>query len=284
MDKVVDTIVSDISEKGEEVNLLLINMKAWIVEMLPIFLSSLIIFFLGWWLARIVSNFVKRTLTKSNLDASIVTFLSSLISALLKVIVCVAAISKLGINVNSIIAALGAASVAAGLAVKDTLANVASGVLIVLNKPFKLGDYVELKGIEGTVSKIEIMFTSLVTVDNKLILLPNSLITSDSIINYTANGTRRLDLTFCVGNNDIAKAKEVLREIVMNNVKIIMKEKSVIGVESHNYRGAKIIVKIWCNSDDYLDLQYEFLETAKSEFNKYQIIEPCSQVEVHIAT
>lgn len=244
---------------------------------------ALLILFIGWWLAKVLSKSIRKTMRRANVDEGIISFLYSIMIVAFRIIVVISAIAKLGINVTSLVAALGAAGVTIGLALKDSFSNIASGILIIINKPFKIGDYLETKDIQGTVLKIEMLFTTLKTYDNKIITVPNSKLTSDHMINYTSQKTRRLDLSYLIGYNDnIDKAKEVIRNIILSNDKALNSPEPVIAVSEHKDSGIEIVAKVWCNSGDYWPLYYEMQEKVKFEFDTNKISIPFNQVDVNI--
>ncbi len=272
------------TEPVSEINRITSMFFEWGKNILPMIISALIIFILGWWLSSVIDKIFLKAMKRSKLDVSMITFLNSLIKVCLKTIVVIAAIAELGVNVNSIIAAIGAVGVTAGLAVKDTLSNLSSGILLVLNKHFEVGDYVEINNVEGTVSKVEIMFTTLLTPDNKTISIPNSIVTANNIINYTTQGTRRLDIIFSIGyNDDILKAKNILQEIINSNPLIINKQSSLVAVNSQEASSVDIIVKVWCKADDYLNLKYQLSEIVKNSFDENNIAIPYNQLDIHMS-
>lgn len=255
----------------------------WLKEIAPHLLGSGILLLIGWWLTSFLTNMIKNGMIRAKIDASIISFTSSIIKTTLRIIVVISVLAQLGLNVASLVTAIGAAGVTAGLALKDSLSNFASGVLIILNKVFHMGDYLEFDGISGTVTNIDMMFTTLTTVDNKNIIIPNSKLTTDKIINYTAQETRRLDLNYLIGyDEDIAKVKSIISDIIMNSNKVLDEPKPIIGVGEHQDSGINIAVKIWCNVDDYWDLYYEMQEKVKTVFDEHQISIPFNQLDIHI--
>ena len=172
---------------------------------------------------------------------------------------------------------------AIALAVKDSLSNVASGILIIITKPFKVGDYIEIEGLEGTVYKIELMFTTLITADNKNVILPNSRVSANNVVNYTAQETRRLDLNFSIGyNDDIQQAKGILQRLIDQDPRVVRREESIIGVFSQDESGVTLALKVWCNTSDYWDLHYALEEQVKLAFDQAGITIPYPQMDVHL--
>ena len=277
------SLPSDIVENVNPFNSFIESFLNWFYIHAPSILIAIILLFISWWLAGIVSKIALKAMKRSKLDISMISFLNSPTKVALKVVAVLIFMGALGVNVSTIVAALGAVGVTAGLAIKDSLSNVASGMLLVLHKPFNVGDYIELENTQGTVAKVEIMFTTLVTPDNKTVIIPNSVVASHYIINYTSNKTRRLDLIFSIGYNDsIEKARNVIKEVISLNDKIVNKEKSIIVVESHMASSIDLGVKVWCNSSDFLQLKYELQESVKSAFEKNNISIPYNQLDIHL--
>lgn len=255
----------------------------WSKGFAPNFIFALIILFAGWWLAKVFSKSIKKAMKRAKVDDGIISFFYSIILVLLRIIVIISAVAKIGVNVTSLVAAIGAAGVTVGLALKDSFSNIASGILIITNKPFKVGDYLEVDNFQGTVIKVEMLFTTLKTYDNKIIVVPNSKLTSEQIINYTAQTTRRLDLSYMISyDDDLIKVKELLKTIIYTNSKVLNEPKPVIAVSEHNESGIKIIAKVWCEIDNYWPLYYEMQETVKLEFDKHSVSIPFNKLDVHI--
>ncbi len=256
---------------------------AWLKGFVPSLIFAVIILVVGWWLAKTLSKSIGKAMRRAKIDESIISFFYSIMIVLFRLIVIITAAAELGINVTSLVAAIGAAGVTIGLALKDSFSNIASGILIITNKPFKIGDYLEVDNFQGTVLKIEMLFTTLTTYDNKVIVVPNSKLTSEHLINYTAQKTRRLDLCYSVSyDTDLARAKDIIREVVLNNNKSLNEPKPIIAVAQHNESSINIIAKVWCNCEDYWPLYYEMQENVKNEFDKNNISIPFNQLDVNI--
>lgn len=259
------------------------QLLVWAQAIIPKFIGTILIVVIGWWLSNALVHLMRRTMDRTKADTGIVTFLCSLTLAVLKIIVCITAAAQLGVNVTSIIAALGAAGLAVGLALKDNMSNIASGAQIIFTKPFRVGDYLALESVEGTVTRIEIMFTTLTTFDNKEIIIPNSKIINSVITNYSAMQTRRLDLNYIIGyDDDISAAKELLNQMVSSRAMVLKDPAPLIAVGEHKENGIAIILKLWCNSNDYWPLYYDMQEHVKLEFDKAGITNiPLHQIAVH---
>lgn len=204
----------------------------WLEGILPNVVGAILIFVVGWWLSNVIIRLMKRAMLRVRTEVGIITFICSLANAAIKIIISITALAQLGVEVGSIIAAIGAAGVTVGLALKENMANVASGAQIIFTKPFTVGDYLLLDNVEGVVERIEIMFTTLRTFDNKEIVIPNSKVTVSTITNYTAMKTRRLDLHYSISyNDDLAKVKAVLGELVEKNPLVEKTPEPLVAVE-----------------------------------------------------
>lgn len=250
---------------------------------LPKIIGALLILGIGWWLSNKVVHLMFRAMRRSKADTGIVTFLCSLSRSLLKIIVCITAAAQLGMNVNSIIAALGAAGLTVGLAMKDSMSNIASGAQIIFTHPFRVGDYLSFEKIEGTVERIEIMFTSLRTFDNKEVVIPNSKITASIITNYSALTTRRLDLHYNIGyNDDIAKVKQLLMDLIESSPLALKEPAPFVAVGEHNDSTVTMEVRIWCKTEDFTALYFDMQEKVKLAFDEARINFPFNQLDVHV--
>lgn len=256
----------------------------WLVSMLPRLAASVLLFGLGWWLSNVVTRLMRRAVARAKGDAGVTTFLSSLLNILLKVIISIMAIAQLGVDVTSLIAAIGTAGLAVGLAMKDNMSNVASGAQIVLTGPFHVGDYLSVpaESVEGTVERIEMMYTTLRTFDNKEVVLPNMKLTSSTIVNYTAMKTRRLDLTYSVSySTDLDQAKALLTRLCEEEEKIEKDPVPLIAVGEYGDSSIAIVVKVWCKIENYWDAYYAMQGRVKQEFDKVGIEIPFPQLDVH---
>lgn len=253
----------------------------WMQNIAPKLIGALLILAIGWWLSNLLASLMRRGMDRAKADAGIVSFLCSLTRAALKIIVCITAAAQLGMEVTSIIAALGAAGLAVGLALKDNMANIASGAQIIFTKPFRVGDYLVMEGVEGTVTRIEIMYTTLTTFDNKEIIIPNSKMIVSIVTNCSAMETRRLDLSYSISyNDDIAAAKQLLNDMVSAEKRILQTPEPLIAVGELKEDGVALVVKVWCKSEDYWPVYYDMQEHVKLEFDKAGIAFPCRRIEI----
>lgn len=249
------------------------------LDYLPNLAVSVIVFFVGWILSKYLTNFIIKCIKRSKVDSAAIYFFKSLILITLRILVILVTLSQLGVNVSTIVTALGAATVTVGLALQDTLGNVASGILLIFTHPFKEGDYLKIGSDEGTVTKISLFSTHINTSDNKEIVIPNRNVTSESVINYSSHSERRVDLTFNIAyENDVLAVKKLIRNIIENNENILHEKAPVIGVFSQSDKCITLDVKFWCKTEEYWDLYYKIEEQVNIAFEEndvkvpYQII------------
>ena len=243
------------------------------------FVFALLIFFIGKWISKSVVKILGKALRKvGGVDDTLVKFLENIVYYALLTVVIIAALNKLGIATTSFLAILGAAGLAVGLALKDSLGNFASGVMIVLFKPFKAGDSVVAGGVSGTVTEVTIFNTVFLTADNQKIIVPNSSITSGSITNVNANNTRRVDIVVAISYEDsIKNAKDVLTNIINSNPKVLKDKGFGISVTDLAETSVKLGVNVWAKSSDYGSLKAELLEEIKIKFDEVGITIPYSK-------
>lgn len=242
-----------------------------------------IILLAGLWLAKRVKNWSRKLMEKGGMDQMLAAFLSNIAHILLIAFVVIAALGRLGIQTTSLVAVIGAAGLAVGLSLQNSLANFASGVLIIAFRPFKVGDYVDAGGISGVVEEIMIFATRMRTGDNKAIIVPNSKITGSTITNYNAKDTRRVDMLFGISySDDIIKAKQVLREIIEQDQRILPDPVPVIAVAELANSSVNILVRPWVNSADYWNVFWDVTESVKLRFDKEGICIPFPQQDVHL--
>lgn len=254
-----------------------------LLQLLPSFLWSVVITVVGIWLGKLVGKIAIKILVKRNVDKSIHHFLSKSVDFFIRIIFVVMALSNLGFNISSFVAALGAAGITAGLGLKDCIAQFASGIQILFNKPFNSGDFIEIDGLMGTVEDIRFMNTSLITVDNKKIIIPNNHITANDLINYSSQSTRRIDLVYSVSyKQDINKAKDVLVKTAAENKFILKSPAPYVGVKEHGSHSINLVCQVWCNGNDYWNTFYSMQESVKNNFDENGIEIPFEQLDVHI--
>ncbi len=247
------------------------------------FIVAIVIFIVGKFIAKIVSKTLTKVLTKRGVDPAVISFIASLTYGLVFLVAIIAAISHLGFNTSSLVAIVGAAGLAIGLALQGSLSNFASGVLIISLRPFKSGDFVEVAGISGVVEEILIFSTKLRTGDNKSVIIPNGSITSGTITNYSAKPTRRIDLIIGVSYDaNLAQTKKVLADVVAKH-KLVLKDQDVtIGVSELADNSVNLVVRPWVKSADYWPVYFDLLENIKVALDEAGIEIPYPQISLHI--
>lgn len=244
---------------------------------------AIAILVIGFWLAKMLSRAVERLMIRGNTDKSLIGFIRSLVSGLIKTLVIVTAITQVGIEMTSFVAIMGAAGLAIGMAFSGTLSNFAGGVMILLFKPFKSGDLVRMQGEEGIVSEVQIFNTYLMTTDNKVIILPNGPVANGNIVNYTKADLRRVDWTFGISyGDDLKLAREILSTLVKAEKRILKNPETVIAVASLGDSSVNIVVKAWVKTDDYWEVFYLMNENVYLEFGKSSLTIPFPQMDVHV--
>lgn len=255
-----------------------------IISKIPMIVTALLIIVIGFIFANFVGKLVVKGLEAKNVDPSIHSFIKTIVTLVLKLAFILSALSAINIDVNSFVTAIGAAGITAGLGLQASISQFASGMQILVNHPFKSGDFIDIGSVSGKVYEIKMMYTVLITVDNKRVIIPNSTITSSNIINYNGENRRRLDLCFSVSyDTDIAKAKEVIAEVVKKNELIFTSPEPIIAVKEHADSSLKIACLIWCDADNYWDIFYYMQEQVKLSFDKSGIVIPYGQLDVHIS-
>ncbi|MCG8685942.1 MAG: mechanosensitive ion channel [Desulfobacterales bacterium] len=255
----------------------------WVTTYSVKILAAILVLVIGKWLAGKISNLVTKLLEKNKVDITLVRFLQSIIYYTLLVVVVIAAAGQLGINTTSFLTIVGAAGLAIGLALKDSLSNFASGVMLILFRPYRVDDFVDIGGVSGNVVSISLFTTELNTVDNKRVIVPNSSITSNVITNVTANDTRRVDLVIGIGyDDDIKKAKEILKQVVEEDDRILKDQKTNIAVSELADSSVNFIVRPWVKTQDYWSVYFDLLEKIKLTFDDQGISIPYPQQDVHL--
>lgn len=242
-----------------------------------------LIFFIGKMLARFISNLVETIMEKTHIEKTLASFVKNLTYFGLMAFVIIAALGKLGVETTSLIAMLGAAGLAVGLALQGSLANFAAGVLIVLFKPFKVGDFIAVADTMGTVKEIQIFCTILDHFDNRRIIVPNAKITGDSITNFSAIEKRRVDLVFGISYSDnIKTAKEALQKVVDSDPRVLKDPAPVIAVSELADSSVNLVCRPWVKPGDYWAVYFDTLENGKMELEKNGITIPFPQRDVHM--
>ncbi len=246
-------------------------------------LTAVIILVIGRWIARAFGRLVQRLMDKRNVDPTLTGFAGSLTYYALFTFVVLAALSRLGIQTTSFIAVIGAAGLAVGLALQGSLANFAAGFMLIFFRPFRVGDYIEGAGVAGTVENIQIFTTQLKTPDNKVIIIPNAKLTDDNIVNWSATGTRRVDMVFGIGyEDDIDKAKSIMQEILAADERILNNPPPQIALSELADSSVNFVVRPWVNTGDYWGVYFDVNETVKKRFDAAGVSIPFPQRDVHL--
>jgi len=246
---------------------------------------ALAIFFIGKWIARIITNFLTRMMQRHNTDATVASFLGNLAYAVLLAFVIIAALGQLGIQTASFVAIIGAAGLAVGFALQGSLSNFAAGVMMLVFRPCKVGDFIEAGGVSGIVEEITIFSTKLKSGDNKSIITPNSAIMGGSIVNYSAKPQRRIDLVVGISYDaDIRQAKSEIENILTADSRVLKDPEPVIAVSELADSSVNLVVRPWVNTDDYWPTRFALLEAIKLRFDEVDIGIPYPQMDLHVVS
>ena len=244
---------------------------------------AIVIFIVGRWLANTLTDVVVRLLKKSRMDDMLISFVASITKTILLLFVAIAALNKLGIDTTSLIALLVAAGLAVGLALQNSLQNFAAGVMLIVFRPFKAGDFVELAGVAGVVENIGIFSSVLRTGDNRELIIPNGAIYGGIITNYSARSTRRVDMVFGVAyDDDLKAAKELLRSIILADDRVLSDPEPVVAVSELADSSVNFIVRPWVKSADYWPVLWDTTEKVKLEFDAQGLSIPYPQMDIHM--
>ena len=245
---------------------------------------AIAIFVIGRWVVKVVVNLVKKLLGRSeSMDDMLINFLGSIVNAVLLLFVIIAALDQLGVDTSSLVALIAAAGLAIGLALQGSMQNFAAGVMILVFKPFKGGDFIEAGGVTGVVENVQIFSTTMRTGDNKEVIVPNGGIYSGAITNYSARDTRRVDMVFGIGyDDDIRKPKEILEGLVAADDRILKDPAPVVALSELADSSVNFIVRPWVNSGDYWAVMWDMNEKVKTSFDEAGISIPYPQMDVHL--
>ncbi|QHI71278.1 mechanosensitive ion channel family protein [Aminipila terrae] len=244
--------------------------------------QAVIVLIVGFIIIKIVLGIIRRALNKTALDVSLHTFISNSVKVILWAILLITALGVLGMPLSTFVAVLGAAGAAVALALKDSLGNIAGGIIILVTKPFKQGDYIDIIEVSGVVEEIDLLYTMLKTFDNKVVSVPNGKISNAVMVNYSSEATRRVDCKFGIGyDDDIAQAKDILLAVAESNPDIFQEPVPFVGVSGHGDNSVVIDLRVWCKTEDYWNVKYFLEENVKLAFDEAQISIPYPQVEIH---
>ena len=277
LEKNIDNITKDITSYIPDNIVEILGSYAFSLVM------ALLIFIIGKWAVNKIVTLLGKVLRKvKGMDETLIKFLENIVYYALMIVVLLTALGKLGVETTSFLAILGAAGLAIGLALKDSLGNFASGVMIIMFKPFKVGDVVTAAGVTGSVSEVGIFNSVFTTPDNQKIIIPNGAITSGSITNINANDTRRVDLVVGIGyEDDIKKTKDVLNDIISSHEKVLLDKGITVAVSELADSSVNFVVRAWVKTPDYWDVKFGLTETIKLRFDAEGISIPFPQQDVH---
>ena len=281
---IAQEVQSDLAQLNP--NVILETVKSWLPGLLAFGYKLLIaglMLAIGSRVIHLIRRLLERSFKKMEMEISLRKFLISLINAILYAILVFMAIEKIGFNSASVVAILGSAGIALGLALQGSLANFAGGVLILLMRPFKVGDYIISKEGEGTVSIIGLVYTTLKTVDNKLIVIPNGTLAGDSLTNVTAQEKRRVDIKVGIGySSDLRKAKNIIKEIYEEHPLVLKEDEIIVFVDDLADSSVMIGGRGWTATENYWTVRWELLESIKLKFDEAGIEIPFNQLDVHV--
>lgn len=283
-DDLLNDIASDPTQAGDTIltwweKLDIVNK---LIEKLPTIAVAVVFFIAGFAVAKLAGKIVVKALEKKNVDPSVYNFIKRIVSASIKLFV-VMTVASMFFDLSSFIAAIGGAGLAAGLGLQASVSQFASGIQILINHPFKTGDFVEVNGVSGSVADIRFMSTVITTSDNKRIIIPNSHITSNHIINYSAEDKRLINLNYSISySDDIAKAKQVILDIAAKSDLILKDPEPKVFVNAHEASSIQLVAKVWCNVAEYWDVYFMMQEEVKLAFDANGISIPFNQLDVHI--
>lgn len=259
------------------------NVVEFLASYWPKVVAAIVIFFIGRWLAKVISNLVAKAMTKAKVDATLTSFASNLCHIALLAFVIIAALKKLEVPMNEFTVVVGAAGLAVGFALQGSLSNFAAGVILIIFKPFKVGDFVELAGKLGTVKEIQIFNTILNSPDNIRIIIPNGQVTGSNILNFTVNGTRRIDLVIGVSyDDDLKKAHQVIENVILSDERILKEPAYTVAVSELGESSVNFVVRPWVNAADYWNVRFDITEKIKLALDKNDITIPYPQRDIHM--
>jgi small conductance mechanosensitive channel len=244
-----------------------------LIDYSPKLISAFLILFVGIYVIGLISRLIRKIMIKRDLDPTLTNFLSDILLWVLRVLLFVTFISKLGIETSSFVAILGAMGLAVGLSLQGSLSNFAGGMLIIVFKPFKVGDVIEAQGSIGTVNEIQIFVTKLINANNQTIFIPNGSLSNGTITNYSMQGTRKADLTISISyDTDIKKAKDIITEVLKNNPKVLKTPEAEVSVKNLTDSSIQLAVRPWAKNEDFWGVYTDTLESCKLAFDTAGIV------------
>lgn len=249
----------------------------------PKLLGGIVVLLLGMWITKLITKGVGKAFERAKIDPSLIPFLKNLINILLKILVVITVMGMIGVQMTSFIAILGATGLAIGMALSGTLQNFAGGVIILILKPFKIGDFIEAQGYMGVIKEISIFSTILNTVDNKLVIIPNGPLSTGSLTNFSAEPLRRVDWKFGIAyGDDVESFKKAINQFIAEDERILKDPKSFIGLSELGDSSVNFAVRAWVNSADYWGVFFDMNEKVYTQFGDYKLNIPFPQMDVHV--
>lgn len=288
---VAETTINDalheLAERPEEtmtaIGQFFTDLGRGILNAIPTILFAFLVLIVGIILCKLSVKILTRGMEHSKADITVAKFVRQCVKIILYVLLAVVVLSILGVPTTSIITVIGTAGVAIGLALQDSLSNVAGGFILLITKPFKIGDYINVNGVEGTVSQIAILHTRLDSASNQGIIIPNSQAATATVINNSANDTRRVDMKFSIAyEDDYEKARDVIQEILTSNEKVLADPAPTVRMLEHGASAIVIATRPWCRTEDYWDVYYDTTEQVRKAFIEHNISIPFDQLDVHV--
>jgi len=245
-------------------------------------IKALLIFIIGRYIIKLINKIIKRILARRDIEMSVKTFVGSLVNVVLTILLIISVVGALGVQTTSFAALLASAGVAIGMALSGNLSNFAGGLIVLLFKPFKVGDYIEAQGTGGTVKEIQIFHTILVTVDNKTVYIPNGALSSGAVVNFSRQDTRRIEWTFGVDyGENYDKVKQVIESILARETRILSDPVPFIALNTLADSSVNVIVRVWVKSENYWNVYYDINQAVYTTFNEQGIDFPFPQLTIH---
>lgn len=277
-------VILELIKAGSDLNVAVQTLISQASQLGLAIIKAVIIFIVGRFLIRLLNKFVYRLLSKRNIDPSVRTFAGSLVNVTLMILLIISVVGALGVQTTSFAALLASAGVAIGMALSGNLSNFAGGLIILIFKPYKVGDYIESQGVSGSVKEIQIFHTVLNTPDNKIIYIPNGSLSSSAVINYSYQTTRRVEWTFGVEyGTDYEKVKGLLEEIIQKDMRILADPAPQVALNQLADSSVNFVVRVWVKSGDYWDVFFDINKNVYQTFNEAGINFPFPQLTVHRA-
>lgn len=279
----VDDLVQHPEETASKIGEFFQNMLNAIINGIPTIILAIVVLIIGIIITKLVLKLLSKGLDRTRLDLTVNNFVKQCCKIVLYVLLITIVLSVLGIPATSIITVIGTAGVAIGLALQNSLSNVAGGIMLLINKPFKIGDYILVGGVSGTVRQITILYTRLDSDSNQAIFIPNGQVSGAVVINNNTNGTRRVDMTFSISyEDDYEKARQVILQVLSRNEKILRDPAPTVRMLEHAASSINIVVRPWCKAADYWEVFFSTTEEIRAAFTAAGISIPFDQLDVHV--